>query len=235
MSGLCRTFLSAMLLNSSSAVRKAYAGAAVLGDPGLGYTVELRDGAQIHVGRTCCKYCARVEALSSLVAKLEPAPRLSSITITESGKAKIAEHMAARARRAPAISGAAFDGCTINHQHTPECQQPTELEAEVELPPRMRNQAMQRKLTSGECLDVSACRRTAAGDYVLEGFVDGVDYCDAKLEAWIWSIGKLLRPLPSVMADGARETLEPGTIIASSSSKFYTACQSETVECVFLR
>lgn len=99
----------------------------------------------------------------------------------------------------------------------------------------MQNKAMERKIRTGECLDVSGCERTVAGDYVLREFVDDVDYCDARAEHWIWSIGKVLRPLPSIMADDSGRTLEPGTFIASTSSKFYSAGESDTIECVFLR
>src|SRR5437660_9056484 len=99
----------------------------------------------------------------------------------------------------------------------------------------MNNKAMQRKLRSGECVDISTCRRTATGDYVLERFVMDLDYCDAKAEAWIWSVGRLLRPLPSVMADGTRVTLPAGTYLASTSSRWYSAGVSEVAECVFLR
>lgn len=99
----------------------------------------------------------------------------------------------------------------------------------------MRNQAMARKLSARKCIDVSGCRRTAAGDYILERFNDNRDYCDASTEDWIWSIGKLLRPLPSVMADGSRETLPIGTFLASTSSRHYSAGESESIECVWLR
>lgn len=95
-----------------------------------------------------------------------------------------------------------------------------------------RNQAMARKLRSGDCTDVSKCRRTATGDYVLEDFEDGQDYCDVSSESWIWSIGKLLRPLPSVLADGSRETLPVGTFLASTDGRHYNGGESEVIECV---
>jgi hypothetical protein len=71
-SAVCRPFLSAALASASPAVREAITGAAVLGDNCTGYTVELRDGEQIEVGRACCKYCARTEALWKLAGKLDP-------------------------------------------------------------------------------------------------------------------------------------------------------------------
>jgi hypothetical protein len=63
---ICRKFLTASLSVASLDTRKKFAAAAVLGGDGLGYTVELRDGEQIEVGRAHCKYCARVEALQQL-------------------------------------------------------------------------------------------------------------------------------------------------------------------------
>jgi len=94
---------------------------------------------------------------------------------------------------------------------------------------------MQRMLERGDCVDVSACQRTATGDYVLEAFVDGVDYCDAVAEVWIWSIGRTLRPLPAVLADGSRLVLPAGTYLASRSNHLYSSGESETIKCVFLR
>jgi hypothetical protein len=70
MSEMCRAFYTAMRSTSQQRTLKAFAGSAVLGDS-LGYTVELRNGEQIEVGRQCCKYCARVQALSKLAARLE--------------------------------------------------------------------------------------------------------------------------------------------------------------------
>jgi hypothetical protein len=100
----------------------------------------------------------------------------------------------------------------------------------------MQNQAMRRKLDAGKAIDLARCMRTAAGDYILEKFVKDRDYCDAQLETWIWSIAKLTRPLPSVMADGTRRTLEPGTYLASNQSRFYHGSETTTAyECVWLR
>jgi len=100
----------------------------------------------------------------------------------------------------------------------------------------MKNRAMQRKLARHLAIDVSGCERTAAGDYTPPEFVDGVDYCNAQSGEWIWSIGKLLRPLPSVMADNERRELPAGTFLASTSSRYYQPdCESDTVKCVWLR
>lgn len=66
----CRDWLAAVNATATAATRKAMTGAAVLGDS-LGYTVELRDGAQVYVGRQCCKYCARSEAANIVAGRLE--------------------------------------------------------------------------------------------------------------------------------------------------------------------
>jgi hypothetical protein len=85
-----------------------------------------------------------------------------------------------------------------------------------ELYPNMLNRSMARKLTRGEAIDVSGCRR--AGEfYVLGGFVDGKDYCDAMKERWIFSIGR---------------HLQTGEILASTTAMFY---QHKSYECLFLR
>lgn len=98
------------------------------------------------------------------------------------------------------------------------------------------NRAMERKLKAHRAIDVSGCERTATGDYLLREFVDGVDYCDAQSEEWIWSIGKLLRPLPSVMANNERRELPAGAFLASLTARYYSPdCESDTIECVWLR
>lgn len=98
------------------------------------------------------------------------------------------------------------------------------------------NRAMSDKLKARKAVDVSKCRRTATGAYVLAQFNDdGVDYCDALTGDWIWSIGKTLSPLPSVLADGSREVLPAGTFLAATDSRFYSMGESQTIECVWLR
>lgn len=63
---MCRAFLTAAYATAPLAVRKRFAKAAVLGSPGLGYTIELRSGTQIEVGKQHCRYCARADALMKL-------------------------------------------------------------------------------------------------------------------------------------------------------------------------
>lgn len=81
----------------------------------------------------------------------------------------------------------------------------------------MLNLRMKEMVESKEAIDVSSCGRTPEGHYVLTSFVEDVDYCDAKLERWIWSIGR------------NRTT---GQILASTSSEFY---EHPDFECLFLR
>ena len=53
----------------------------------------------------------------------------------------------------------------------------------------MHNLAMKHLLDTREAIDVSS--RPRIGDYyVLDSFVEDVDYCDAKREIWIRSIGE---------------------------------------------
>ena len=83
---------------------------------------------------------------------------------------------------------------------------------------KVKNQAMKRKLLSGEAIDISEAKRTVDGQYILDGgFIEGKDYCDARTEEWIWSIGK---------------HIESGHIYASKSTKFY---QHPGFECLWLR
>lgn len=81
----------------------------------------------------------------------------------------------------------------------------------------MLNRRMQEKLEAGEAMDVSACPRTAEGDYILESFPSNMDFCDALTEGWIWSVGRHLKT---------------GQILASTTSKFYL---NPEYDCLFLR
>lgn len=81
----------------------------------------------------------------------------------------------------------------------------------------MRNQAIQRKIQHGEAVDVSGFVRTVDGDYILPDYADDIDYCNAKTEEWIWSIGR---------------HRESGQILASTTQKFYL---NPAFECLWLR
>lgn len=84
----------------------------------------------------------------------------------------------------------------------------------------MTNRAMQEKLKNGSALDVRQIGREdelLAGEFILDHFIDGVDYADAQTESWIWSIG---------------QHVETGEIRASTSPKFY---MHPTYKCLWLR
>jgi hypothetical protein len=82
----------------------------------------------------------------------------------------------------------------------------------------MHNRAMRRKLEDGEALDVRAIgKELEPGVFELSRFVDDVDYCDAKNEEWIWSIGRRLRD---------------GVVLAATNARFY---QNDEFECLWLR
>lgn len=93
--------------------------------------------------------------------------------------------------------------------------------------PRMKNRAMARKLASGEAVDVRSLMRSAEWQahvdgsnamlYHLERYIDGVDYCDAQDERWIWSIGLCLLD---------------GKVIASTDTRFY---KNAEFDCLWLR
>jgi hypothetical protein len=100
---------------------------------------------------------------------------------------------------------------------------------------RRQNMRMLQKLREHRAIDVSECPRTTTGDYLLSRFKEGSDYCVAETSEWIWSIGRVTRPLPSVMADGRPRVLMPGEFLASTSTKFYTPGLTDPTECVFLR
>lgn len=57
----------------------------------------------------------------------------------------------------------------------------------------MTNYPMQRMLKEGEAIDISGCPRE--GKYYIlarernDMNYQGMDYCDAQIERWVWSIG----------------------------------------------
>ncbi len=88
----------------------------------------------------------------------------------------------------------------------------------------MLNRAMAAKLENGEAVNVEAEGVMSEGDpdiYVLPtGVVDGMDYCVASSERWIWSIGR------------ARSGPNAGTIYAATDTRFY---DHPDFECLWLR
>lgn len=93
---------------------------------------------------------------------------------------------------------------------------------------------MREKLDDGRAIDVSPFPKTADGDYILPKFTDEVDYCDAKTESWIWSIGQSEAPGYVKMPDGTERMLPSGSIVASTTQKFYQA-ETNGWKCLWLR
>lgn len=84
--------------------------------------------------------------------------------------------------------------------------------------PVLKNQAMARKLSKGEALDVRAIgTEVEPGVFELQSFTEDVDYCDAQTEAWIWSVGRR-------QADGQ--------LLAATDARFY---ERPGYECLWLR
>lgn len=82
----------------------------------------------------------------------------------------------------------------------------------------MKNLRMREKLDLGECIDVNKIGHSiGVGLFVLDEYHDGVDYCDAANDQWIWSIGK---------------NAVSGTIVAAIDTRFY---QNAQYECLWLR
>jgi len=88
----------------------------------------------------------------------------------------------------------------------------------------MINLRMEEKIKKREALDLSKCPRIGES-YVMTNlfgevhvkFIDGMDYCDAQTEQWIWSIG---------------HSLHSPLILASTSGIFY---ENHNYHCLFLR
>lgn len=51
------------------------------------------------------------------------------------------------------------------------------------------NYYMAEQIKQGKAIDVSGFEKTPEGYYIISNFIyDDKDYCDSKLEKWIWSI-----------------------------------------------
>lgn len=82
--------------------------------------------------------------------------------------------------------------------------------------PQVENRAMARKLQTRRAIDLSLNPRV--GDYyMLDHVVDGMDYCDAAREVWMWSIGR---------------RKSDGVILASTKDDLF---QNPEYECLWLR
>lgn len=83
----------------------------------------------------------------------------------------------------------------------------------------MVNLAMKEALESGDCIDVTTIGRydTTSDVYVLDRFIDGVDYAESPRERWIYSIGR---------------NKSDGKILAAFDTRFYL---NPEVDCLWLR
>ncbi|MDT4967611.1 MAG: hypothetical protein QOJ64_2348 [Acidobacteriota bacterium] len=80
--------------------------------------------------------------------------------------------------------------------------------------------AMLRSMLEGECLDVRKIGRPlrgTPGDFILGGFLEGIDYADVDNGEWIWSIGR---------------NKKTGQIRASTSGRYY---EHPDYECLWVR
>lgn len=80
-----------------------------------------------------------------------------------------------------------------------------------------KNLRMHEKLAQDKVIDVSKRPLNEDGDYILDEVADGLDYCNAETEQWIWSIG---------------QHKDTGQILASHTAKFY---QNPDYTCLWLR
>jgi hypothetical protein len=88
----------------------------------------------------------------------------------------------------------------------------------------LKNLRMAEKLSEGESFDISGCERTSDGSYILTGILaeeaeraEGTDFCDAKTESWVWSIGK---------------NIKTGQVVAALDARYY---QNPEYNCLWLR
>lgn len=80
----------------------------------------------------------------------------------------------------------------------------------------MNNKAMERKIQNGECIDLSVYPNDGK-HYIITRFIEDVDYCDAKNETWMWSVGR---------------RISDNVLIASTTTDLY---QNPEYECLWLR
>jgi hypothetical protein len=74
----------------------------------------------------------------------------------------------------------------------------------------MRDRDMVQKLGSGEAIDVrSVGVEVQPGVFRLASYVPGYDYCDARKEVWMMSIGRHLRTGEFFAARDARYETDP--------------------------
>ncbi len=87
----------------------------------------------------------------------------------------------------------------------------------------MQNLSMLKKLERGTCLDLSECRKTPSGDFILTDeqratvLLKEVDLCVAVTESWVWSVGRCK---------------QSGQVFASLDTRFY---QHPSYDCLWHR
>ncbi len=88
---------------------------------------------------------------------------------------------------------------------------------------KLLNLRMAEKLSDFEAEDISQCEKSSEGYYILTGdladpaHIDGMDFCDASKEQWVWSIGR---------------NKKTGQVLASMNACFY---QNPEYDCLWLR
>lgn len=101
----------------------------------------------------------------------------------------------------------------------------------------MDNLAMERKLDSGEAVDLAPYRcKDAAGMYQIPQdqwkAMEECDLCDAEREWWIWSVGRCVKTWRFEQGENLLLLVVKGTILASTSSVLY---QHQNFKCLWLR
>ena len=82
----------------------------------------------------------------------------------------------------------------------------------------MPNITMEIKIESGDAIDISGFAREGMYYVIPEDrFIAESDYCDSKLESWMWSIGRRKRD---------------GVLLASIATDFY---HNPDFDCVWLK
>jgi hypothetical protein len=101
----------------------------------------------------------------------------------------------------------------------------------------VNNLAMERKLDSGEAVDLGPYRcEGSPGMYQIPQdkwpAMAESELCDAEHEQWIWSVGRCVKTWRSTRDDGLTMLVPIGTILASTSSILY---QHQNFKCLWLR
>lgn len=106
-------------------------------------------------------------------------------------------------------------GLTVGYWQVRNPMNPADEDDDDARTTTMHNKAMKRKLDEGECLDVAKIGTEVKGEgkgrvFQLTRFEDGIDYCIAETEEWIWSIGRRKSDQTVFAATDARYYMCPG-------------------------